>query len=352
MPFAIPGASFCPAGWRLRGCHFPDRLPPRCNLHPSNRRCTIPVSTNMFPKPLLLLFGFLVCSSFAAAQASPPPANSAPTAAAAVGNRPISEENRVALIRGIQAEYINVKKPFPQGKEGLIFKNGAIHPSDQEIRKQIAMNGPAARPGDKSQITGFEFKDKNIVLEINGGPQKKRKWYQRISVAGMGGEAPVSPQSDQEANARGSVLIVQFDKFIPDMNVEQFKKYLEPIFDFKPLAGSEAYVESLPPKVKQALKEKRVLVGMNRDLVTLSKGRPDQKIREQDGDTEYEEWVSEPPPKDFEFVRFVGDGFIQDKIMKVGGKRVFRREREIKINQPTATAKPAATEPAKKPSMR
>jgi hypothetical protein len=307
----------------------------------------------MVPKTISILIGWLVCSALAVAQATPAPSNLAPNSSAAASNHPITEENRVALIRGIQAEYINVKKSFPQGKEGLIFKDGAVHPSDQEIRKLIAMNGPAARPGDKSQITGFEFKDKRIILEINGGPRKKKKWYQRVSVAGMGGEAPVSPQSDQEANARGSVLIVQFDKFIPDMNVEQFKKYLEPVFDFKPLAGSEAYIESLPPKVKQALKEKRVLVGMNRDLVTLSKGRPDQKIREHDGDTEYEEWIFGAPPQDVEFVRFVGEEVVQDKIMKVGGEKVVRTEREIDMNQTTATAKPAApTDPAKKPSMR
>lgn len=306
----------------------------------------------MVPKPLPFLIGFLVCSSLAFAQASPAASSLAPSGTSAAANRPITEENRVALIRGIQAEFINVKKPFPQGKEGLTFKNGAIHPTDQEIRKLIAMNGPAARPGDKSQITGFEFKDKNVILEINGGPRKKKKWYQRVSVAGMGGEAPVSPQSEEEANARGSVLIVQFDKFIPDMNVEQFKKYLEPIFDFKPLAGSEAYIASLPPKVKQALKDKRVLVGMDRDLVTLSKGRPDQKIRERDGDTEYEEWVFGAPPQDVEFVRFVGDEVVQDKIMRVGGEKVVRTEREIDMNQTTATAKPTTTPPANKPTMR
>src|SRR3954470_641806 len=306
----------------------------------------------MAPKSLPLLIALLVGSSFAFAQATPATPGPAPMGTPAATNRPITEENRVALIRGIQAEYINVKKPFPQGKEGLTFKDGAVHPSDQEIRKLIAMNGPAARPGDKSQITGFEFKDKNIILEINGGPQKKKKWYQRISVAGMGGEAPVSPQSEEEANARGSVLIVQFDKFIPDMNVEQFKKYLAPVLDFKPLAGSEAYIESLPPKVKQALKEKRVLVGMNRDLVTLSKGRPDQKIREHDGDSEYEEWIFGAPPQDVEFVRFVGDEVVQDKIMKVGGEKVVRTEREIDMNQTTATAKPQTTQPTVKPTMR
>jgi hypothetical protein len=320
----------------------------------------------MSPKHFPFLLILLACSAYTLAQggetitvpgagASPDktPAASSTPPTALPSNRPITEENRVALIRGIQAEFINVKKPFPQGKDGLIFKNGEIHPSDSEIRKLVAMNGPAARPGDKSQITGFEFKDKSVILEINGGPRKKKKWYQRISVAGMGGEAPVSPQSEEEANARGSVLIVQFDKFIPDMNVEQFKKYLAPVLDFKPLAGSEAYIESLPPKVKQALKEKRVLVGMNRDLVTLSKGRPDQKIREHDGDTEYEEWIFGAPPQDVEFVRFVGDEVVQDKIMKVGGEKVVRTEREIDMNQTTATAKPApTTDPAKKPTMR
>jgi hypothetical protein len=280
-----------------------------------------------------------------------PAASSAP--AIALSNKPISDENRVALIRGIQAEFIAVKKAFPQGKEGLIYKNGQIHPSDQEIRKLVAMNGPAARPGDKSQITGFQFKGNNIILEINGGPQKKKKWYQRISVAGMGGEAPVAEQSEQEANARGSVLMVEFDKFIPNMNVEQFKQYLLPIFDFKPLAGSEAYIASLPPKVRQALKEKRVLVGMDRDLVTLSKGRPDQKIREKDGDNEYEEWVFGAPPQDVEFVRFAGDEVVQDKIMKVGGEKVVRTEREIDMKDTTATAKATpAEQPAKKPTLR
>src|SRR5437868_13147804 len=183
----------------------------------------------MVPKPVSLLIGCLAFSSFAFAQAAPVASGLAPAGNVALSNKPITDENRVALIRGIQAEYINVKKPFPQGKDGLIYKNGAVHPSDPEIRKLIAMNGPAARPGDKSQITGFEFKGNNVILEINGGPRKKKKWYQRVSVAGMGGETPVAEQSEQEANARGSVLIVQFDKFIPDMNVEQFKKYLEPV---------------------------------------------------------------------------------------------------------------------------
>jgi hypothetical protein len=87
-------------------------------------------------------------------------------------------------------------------------------------------------------------------------------------------------------------------------------------------------------------------------LVSLSKGRPDQKIREKDGDTEYEEWVFGMPPQDVEFVRFVGDEVVQDKIMKVGGEKIVRTEREIDMHDQTAAAKPAAPEPANKPTLR
>ena len=62
---------------------------------------------------------------------------------------------------------------------------------------------------------------------------------------------------------------------------------------------------------------------------------PDQKIREHDGDTEYEEWIFGAPPQDVEFVRFVGDEVVQDKIMRVGGEKVVRTEREIEMKQTT-----------------
>src|SRR3954469_21599782 len=366
---ARPAGPCCHAMSHARGWCCLART--RCrNLHPTRGRCTIQVKHPMFPKHFPILLVLTACSALALAQGNAPggatitvpgaggtddktPASSSVPATVPPSNKPITDENRVALIRGIQAEFIAVKKSFPQGKEGLIFKNGASHPSDPEIRKLIALNGPAARPGDKSQITGFQFKGNSIILEINGGPKKKKKWYQRISVAGMGGETPVSPQSEEEANATGSVLLVQFDKFIPDMNPEQFKQYLAPVFDFKPLKGSEAYIASLPPKVRQALKERRVLIGMDRDLVTLSKGRPDQKIREKDGDNEFEEWVFGAPPQDVEFVRFVGDEVVQDKTIKVGGEKTVRTHPAVDRNQTTATAKPAPSEqPSKKPTLR
>ena len=40
----------------------------------------------------------------------------------------------------------------------------------------------AARPGDRVVITNVIIKESAIVLEINGGPKKKEKWYQHVQV--------------------------------------------------------------------------------------------------------------------------------------------------------------------------
>jgi hypothetical protein len=302
-------------------------------------------------------FLMLVCLSGFAQQ----PANTVVLGSAAqpasvpkLSNKPITPQERIAIIRDVNAETIQVKKPFPQGKEGLVLKGGVLGPSDQEIQQMVAAQGAAALPGQKAQITDILFKDHAVMVEINGGPVRKKKWYQRVSVAGRGGLAPVAPQSEKDANARGSVLEMQFDKFIPGMTSADFKKLLEPAFDFTPLPGTDSYLESLPPKVKAALKEHRVLVGMDRDMVVQSKGMPDQKIRERKDDVETEEWVYGAPPKDVEFVRFIGEEVVQDKIFKIGGETIVRTEREIDLTaDTTAEAKKNPTEPpAKRPTLR
>jgi hypothetical protein len=46
---------------------------------------------------------------------------------------------------------------------------------------------------------------------------------------------------------------------------------------------------------------------MNREMLIYAKGRPPKKIREKDGEVEYEEWIYGEPPQDVDFVRMVGD---------------------------------------------
>ena len=258
------------------------------------------------------------------------------------------------VIRTLNAELVYVRTPFPMGEKGLHLRNGVLTPNGPEMQALISMFGPSAKPGDQARISALVIKDKSIIFEINGGPRKKTKWYQRISVSGSGGETPIAP-TDQNANPRGSMVELHFDHHVPDLTPAQLKALLRPVFDFDAKSPVDAYLETVSPKVKEAIKDHKILVGMNREMVTYSKGRAEKKIREKDGEVEYEEWIYGEPPKDVEFVRLVGDEVVQMKIMKVDGVKIIRTEREIEIAPPTAVAQEAPKPvglPDRKPTLR
>ena len=240
------------------------------------------------------------------------------------------------------------------GEKGLHLRNGVVTPNGPEMQALISMFGPSVKPGDQARISALVIKDKSIIFEINGGPRKKTKWYQRISVSGSGGETPIAP-TDQNANPRGSMVELHFDHHVPDLKPAELKALLRPVFDFDAKSPVDAYLETVSPKVKEAIKDHKILVGMNREMVTYSKGRAEKKIREKDGEVEYEEWIYGEPPKDVEFVRLVGDEVVQMKIMKVDGAKIIRTEREVEIAPPTAVAQEAPQPvglPDRKPTLR
>jgi hypothetical protein len=219
-----------------------------------------------------------------------------------------------------------------------MVKDGKVSPSGQVLQQKLAMWGPAAKPGDQARISDIRVKDDRIHFEINGGPIKKKKWYQRIEVGGMGGSTPIAP-SDANANPRGSYVDLVFDRYVPELNPQELKDLLRPVFDFDAKSAVEAYLETVTPIVKDAIKEHRVLVGMNREMVTFAKGRPPKKVREKEDETEYEEWIYGEPPQDVEFVRFVGNEVVRVEIMKVGGEKMVRTEKEVELEPEPSVAK-------------
>lgn len=271
----------------------------------------------------------------------------------------ISKETRMNLIRGLNAELVFIRRPFPQDEKGLTIKDGMVSPSEQDLEPLLATYGPALKPGDRARISNVQIKDNSIIFEINGGPKKKKKWYEHIQISGMGGTAQVSdPNADPNANPRGSLVRLAFDKYVPELTIAQVKEMLRPVFDFNALSAAQAYTETLPPKVRDAIKNHQVLVGMNREMVTYALGRPPKKYRERADGTEYEEWIYGEPPKDVQFVRFVGDEVVRLEIMKVDGEKIVRTEREIDLKpimaqrQEQQKAESAQTQPAKKPTLR
>jgi hypothetical protein len=292
----------------------------------------------------LLVLLISLSSAVAVAQSSTPK-SSAPAH--------LSSKTRIELIRSFDAELVYIRTPFPMGKAGLKLKDGVISPRGAELQTLMATWGPAVKPGDQARITAVSIKGNYIRLEINGGPIKKQKWYQRIEVGGGGGTAPISP-SDSNANPRGSFVDLQFDHYVPELSGPELKRLLRPVFDFDAKSAVEAYLETVPPKIKEAIQNHQVLVGMNREMVIYAKGHPPKKIREKDGETEYEDWIYGEPPQDVDFVRLVGDEVTRVETMKVSGEKIVRTEREVELAQKPAASQTTETaaRPANAPSLR
>ena len=263
----------------------------------------------------------------------------------------ISKQTRIELMHLFNAELVYVRTPFPMGREGLRLKDGVVTPSGPELQQKLALWGPAAKPGDAARISNVVFKDNCIHVEINGGPVKKQKWYEHISVQGGAGSTPIAP-TDSNANPRGSFVDIFFDHYVPEMTGADFKQILRPVLDFEAKSREEAYLDTVSPKVKEAIENHRVLVGMDREMVTYAKGRSPKKVRERDGETEFEEWIYGEPPADVEFVRFVGDEVVRLETMKVDGQKVVRTEKEVDFEPAPKVAKKDDVRPATAPSLR
>jgi hypothetical protein len=270
----------------------------------------------------------------------------------------MTNQTRLQVIRSLQSERVFARVLFPQGDKGLKIKNGVVSPSDMAIAQQVAEFGPAAKPGDRCVITNVDIKEKDIIFEINGGPKKKGKWYQHIQVSGNGGASAPLPgtPSPQSLDAHGSVVTLEFDKYVPEMSGDQVRAMLAPVFDFKALTPVEAYQKTLSPKLQEAIKDHKILVGMDKEMVMYAKGRPQQRIRDKDDHgQDYEEWIYGKPPEEVNFVRFKGNEVARLEIMTVDGNKIVRTEREVDLpvaNTEVAEQKPAQKQQQNAPTLR
>jgi hypothetical protein len=262
----------------------------------------------------------------------------------------ISKTAREEIIHAFTEDLVYIRTKFPMGKTGLRIKDGVVTPNGVELDHLMALWGPAAKPGDRARISDVQIKDDHIRFEINGGPVKKQKWYQHIQVSGTGSSTPIAP-SDSSANARGSFVDLYFNKYVPELTGPELKDLLRPVFDFNAKSALEAYLESVTPQIRDAIKSHHVLVGMNGEMVIYAKGRPPKRVRERSEDVDYEEWIYGIPPQDVDFVRFVGDEVIRVETMKVDGQKIVRADKEVDANAATV-AKKDQVHPGKAPTLR
>ena len=223
----------------------------------------------------------------------------------------LTYDERVELIRGLSAEFATAKQFLPRSKKPLEFESTGTYDKKQweTVAKEM---GPAARTGDQVQITKVTLEEDKILLEINGGLKSGKHWYDRVQV-GMGTQtAPVS--SGDVRPTTGTIIQLLYHKPLANLTSADVKKSLTPLFDFEKHSATQLYSESLPPEVQKAIKDKRVLEGMDRDQVLMAVGHPVHKSRETNPDgLEIEDWVYGTPPGKITFVTFNGNKVIKVK---------------------------------------
>ncbi|HEY0566461.1 MAG TPA: hypothetical protein VGC88_12800 [Terriglobales bacterium] len=247
-----------------------------------------------------------------------------------IPDKPITHQTRLDLIRSLNAEIAYAKRPLPRGEKGVTLPaNGRLEPGQAQIDEQLMRFGPAAKKGDKVQITDMEVTGKTIRFELNGGPRKKSKWYEHISVSANGGGMTPGGPGQATAMLKGTYVTLKFPKFVPEMSAADVRQLLSPVLDFSVKSPMQAYADTLPPKVRAAVLKHEALVGMTHEMVMASMGRPDGKFRENEDGTDFEDWMYGKAPADVKWLRFKGDELVRIKIMPVGEEAIVRDKPEI-----------------------
>ncbi len=231
----------------------------------------------------------------------------------------LQESSKLTLIRYVSGEFAKARKPVPGGKEGI-----SISPdkplNEEYLDRAVATHGAAVNTGDNVQITGLEFRDHSIIVDINGGGRPKKHWRDRIQVS-MGGANPMPQTDGQQTTTKqeggppgfqpgmGGTIYIDFTQHIPDLTPDQLKVLLAPFLDFaRERSASVHWIDTLPPATKKAITERHAILGMDRDEVIAAMGKPDRKVRERDPNgNDTEDWIYGHPPDKTIFVRFTTD---------------------------------------------
>jgi hypothetical protein len=284
-----------------------------------------------------------------------------------LSSQPLLQRTKLQLVRVLEAEQGFAMRPLPKGSKGMVLvANGVTNPNGAEYVKTLEHNGVALQAADRAVITDVKFAQDKIIFELNDGPDQKHRILRHISVGANGVMVPLAQDNGQEP--LGVRITLQFEKFVPEMTGTQVMELLEPLVDFKLKTPVQAFVDTLPPQLKDAILKHHVLVGMSPEMVKYAMGHPDSKSRERDGDMPFEEWIYGQPPADVEFVRFNGNRVIRIEECKMGEPPIIRDKdemgdywntvpsnpniREVKLGDPSATATKQESAVTAAPSLR
>ena len=228
---------------------------------------------------------------------------------------------RLELIRALQSEQGFAMRPFPRGHKGLtLAANGKLDPAGTGYLNMVISEGLSAKPGSRVVITNIMIDPSKIVFDLNGGPDAKHRFLRHIQIgAGPMGDPDIDPAiANQAGDPVGARLTLTFADHVPGLTPAQVKALLAPLISFDVKTPVQAFTDTLPPALKEAILSHKVLVGMSTDMVLYAKGQPLTKSREVDGQMPFEEWIYGTPPEEVDFVRVNGNRVIRIEVSKNG----------------------------------
>jgi hypothetical protein len=243
-------------------------------------------------------------------------------------NSVLDAKTRLELIRVLQAEQGFAMRPFPRGHKGLtLIANGTMSPAGEDYLNVVTSQGLCAKPGDRVVLSDVKIEHDKIIFDLNGGPDAKHRFLRHIQL-GTGTTSTPVVQDDGQAPT-GARLTLDFKGHLPALTGAQVKALLAPLISFDVKTPIQAFTDTLPPKLKEAILTHHVMVGMSTDMVIFAKGPPERKTREIEGQMPFEEWIYGRPPKDVEFVRINGNRVIRVEVAKMGEKPVIYTQDEV-----------------------
>src|SRR6266404_5118644 len=114
-------------------------------------------------------------------------------------DEPLLPESRLEMVRFISGEFVRVVQPIPAGKKGFHMKAG-VPLDEKQLRQALGSSGSAINPGDRAQISSLEFKEREIVVDINGGGRGKKRLRDRIHLEIGGVPTMTTSQPDTPVN--------------------------------------------------------------------------------------------------------------------------------------------------------
>ncbi len=229
----------------------------------------------------------------------------------------LDPKTRQEVIRIMQSEQGFAMRPFPKGHKGLtLIANGKLEPAGEAYLSMITSQGTSAKPGDRVVLTDVRIDHSKIIFDLNGGPDHKHSFLRHVQIGTGPMMNPVVQGNDPEP--LGARLTLDFKDRVPELTGSQVKALLAPLISFDVKTPAQAFTDTLPPKLKEAILNHHVMVGMSIDMVLFAVGQPQSKTREMEGQMPFEEWIYGKPPKDVQFVRINGNRVIRVEVAKVG----------------------------------